>query len=156
MVLTAAAGIAPKRVRWFWAGRVAVGTLSLLAGREGMGKSTITYWMVAQITRGTLPGEDYGRPRSVIICATEDAWADVIVPRLIAAGADRSRVYRVEVETSLELTAELSLPRDIAGMAEGPAGGRRRPTGPRSARCRGCPPHWTPTGMPRSAKPSSR
>jgi 5S rRNA maturation endonuclease (ribonuclease M5) len=117
VVLTSAASIAPKRVRWLWAGRVAVGTLALLAGREGLGKSTITYWVVAQITRGTLPGEDHGRPRSVIICATEDAWAEVIVPRLIAAGADRSRVYRVEVETSLDVTAELSLPRDIAGLA---------------------------------------
>lgn len=120
IVLTSAASIAPKRVRWMWAGRIAVGTLALLAGREGLGKSTLTYWIVAQVTRGRLPGEDHGRPRSVLIAATEDSWAEVIVPRLIAAGADLRRVHRVEVEPAgvQGITTELSLPHDIAGVAE--------------------------------------
>jgi hypothetical protein len=39
VVLTAASEIKPRRVQWLWADRMALGTLALLAGREGLGKS---------------------------------------------------------------------------------------------------------------------
>jgi hypothetical protein len=95
--LTGADSITMKRGRWLWKGRIAVGTLALVAGQAGLGKSTFVYWLVAQLTRGTLFGEYEGVPKSVIICATEDSWEYTIVPRLVAAGADRSRVFRVDV-----------------------------------------------------------
>ncbi len=116
VVLRSAAGIKPRRVRWLWESRVALGTLALIAGREGEGKSTVSYWAVAEITRGRLPGEFYGTPRDVLICATEDSWAHTIVPRLIAAGADLARVHQVEVLTADNITVGLSLPRDLAGV----------------------------------------
>jgi hypothetical protein len=112
LILTPAAEIKPRRVLWLWDGRIALGTLALLAGRQGLGKSTLAYWLAAQITRGTLPGEFHGVPRSVLVCATEDSWEHTIIPRLIAAGADRSKVYRVEVLTADEIHVGLSLPRD--------------------------------------------
>ena len=46
---------------------------------------------------GGLPGTYFGQPRAVIVAATEDSWAHTIVPRLMAAGADLERVYRVDV-----------------------------------------------------------
>jgi len=60
VVLVAAADIKPRRVRWLWDGRLALGTLGLLAGREGLGKSSLGYWLAAQISRGILPGEFIG------------------------------------------------------------------------------------------------
>jgi len=45
-----------------------------LAGREGIGKSSIAIAIAAQITRGQLPGVYFGEPRAVIIAATEDSW----------------------------------------------------------------------------------
>jgi hypothetical protein len=123
LVLTAASSIAPRPVRWGWEDRMPVGHVSLVAGREGIGKSLFVIDQAAGITRGTLPGVFFGRPRPVFYCATEDSWQHTIVPRLIAAGADLDRVYRVEVET-VEATAgngiavELSLPRDCALLAE--------------------------------------
>lgn len=118
VVLTSAASIKPRRVRWLWHGRVALGTLSLLAGPEGLGKSTLAYWLAGSITRGTLPGEFDGVPRGVLIAASEDSWAHTIVPRLIAAGADLERVFRVEVVTSDDLHMPLTLPRDIVGVRQ--------------------------------------
>lgn len=112
VVLTPAAEIRPKRVRWLWEGRLALGTLALLAGREGLGKSTLGYWLAAGITRGDLPGEHAAQPRAVLVCATEDSWAHTIVPRLIAADADLARVYRVEVMADA-VHVGLSLPRDL-------------------------------------------
>jgi hypothetical protein len=39
IVLTAASKIKPQRVQWLWDARIPLGTLALLAGREGLGKS---------------------------------------------------------------------------------------------------------------------
>jgi hypothetical protein len=118
LILTAAADIRPRRVFWLWEGRIALGTLALLAGRQGLGKSTLAYWLAAQITGGTLPGEFHGTARAVLVCATEDSWEHTIVPRLIAAGADLSKVFRVEVLTAEELHVGLALPRDNHRMEE--------------------------------------
>lgn len=85
-----------KRTLWLWKDRVALGTLSLIAGPGGLGKSTMAYWVAAQVTTGNLYGEFYGVPKDVIVLATEDSWEHTILPRLIAAGADRSRCYRIE------------------------------------------------------------
>lgn len=112
--LTPAASIAPRRVHWLWADRIAYGTLALLAGREGLGKSTLGYKLAADVTNGTLEGEDYGNPRAVLVCAAEDSWEHTIVPRLIAAGANLHMVYRVEIETWEGMHVGLSLPRDWA------------------------------------------
>ncbi len=111
--LTPASAIKPRPVKWLWDGRIAIGTLALLAGREGIGKSTLAYWLVAQITRGRLPGESMGRPRAVLIAATEDSWAHTIVPRLIAARADLDKVFRVAVRSADELYAGMSLIKDL-------------------------------------------
>lgn len=116
IVLTPASAIKPRRVTWLWEGRIALGTLALLAGPEGLGKSTLSSWVIARITRGELPGENLGHPRSALICAAEDSWEHTIVPRLMAAGADLDRVFRVEVRTADEVTVGLSLPRDLTAL----------------------------------------
>ena len=119
--LTAASSIGVRQVHWMWDGRIAVGTLALLAGPEGLGKSTLAYWLAARVTNGDLPGEDFGKPRSVLVCATEDSWEHTINPRLMAHGADRSRVFRLEVEVDGGVTGELVLPADLSDMEEAAA-----------------------------------
>lgn len=113
-----AANVAPARVQWLWEGRLALGSLALLAGREGVGKSTVAYWLAARATRGELPGEHLGQPRDVLVCATEDSWAHTIVPRLIAAGADLHRVRRIRTRTADGLAVEVRLPLDNDSLAE--------------------------------------
>jgi hypothetical protein len=107
--------IAPKAARWLWDKRIPLGEMSLLAGRERQGKSTIAYTLVADVTRGGLPGYYEGKPRSVAVAATEDSWEYTIIPRLMAAGADLDRVLRVEVTAADGFEAVLSLSRDIEG-----------------------------------------
>lgn len=119
--LTPASDIKPRPVKWLWDGRIAIGTLALLAGREGIGKSTLAYWLVAQITRGKLPGESFGIPRAVLIAATEDSWAHTIVPRLIAARADLDRVYRVEVRSADEVYAGMNMIKDLTLLEQAAA-----------------------------------
>ena len=116
--LTPASAIKPRPVKWLWNGRIAIGTLALLAGREGIGKSTLAYWLVAQITRGKLPGESFGKPRAVLIAATEDSWAHTIVPRLIAARADLDRVYRVAVRSADEVYVGMNVIKDLKQLEQ--------------------------------------
>jgi hypothetical protein len=110
-----ASEVMPEVVKWLWDHRIPFGTFGLLGGREGIGKSLTTIEIAAQLTRGTLPGSNFGIPCNVIISAAEDSWAHVIVPRLIAAGADLERIERVEVE-SAEGSLELSFPKDLDGL----------------------------------------
>lgn len=120
LVLTRASDIKIEPVYWLWDGRLALGTLGVLAGREGLGKSTLAYWLAAEVTRGRLPGEFLRQPKSVLVCATEDSWAHTIVPRLTAAGADLARVYQVEMRDD-GLPLGLSLPRDVQAVADAAA-----------------------------------
>lgn len=113
--LIPATTITPKRTKWLWDGRIPLGELVLLAGREGIGKSTICYQLVADITKGTLPGEFFGKPRRVIIVATEDSWECTIIPRLLAASADLSMVFNAKVSIG-DVETGLLLPDDIIGV----------------------------------------
>ncbi len=117
VILTKASQIKPRPVLWAWEDRMPAGHISLIPGREGIGKSLFVIWQIAQITRGTLPGIYYGTPRPVFYCATEDSWQHTIVPRLIAARADLDLVYRIDVEsieasTGTSVLVELTMPRD--------------------------------------------
>lgn len=116
--ITWASEISPKRVRWLWDGRIAQGTLALLAGREGLGKSTLAYHLAGEVTRGSLKGEHYGMPRVVLVCANEDSWEHTITPRLIAAGADLTKVARIDAEIRTNVHLSLSLPRDNDELKE--------------------------------------
>jgi hypothetical protein len=86
VTLTRASDIRPRPVLWLWLLRLALGTLNLLGGREGIGKSIVAATLTADVTRGRLPGVYFGTPRSVIIAATEDTWDYTIVPRFDGRG----------------------------------------------------------------------
>lgn len=85
-----------KPPRWAWQDRIVIGYLNLLIGNEGVGKGTLTSWVIARLTRGELPGGLHGYPASVGILGDEDSFDDVWAPRLHAAGADLDRVVQVE------------------------------------------------------------
>lgn len=114
--LTPASAFTVRPVRWLWDGRLPLGALCLLAGREGLGKSTLGYQLGADISCGRLPGVFYRQPKSVLVAASEDSWEHTIVPRLMAAGADLDRIFRVDTLTDDGLTGELVLPADIDGL----------------------------------------
>lgn len=116
IVLTKASTIEPLPTTWLWDNRLPTGALALIAGPEGTGKSTVGYTLAAQVTRGKLLGMHHGAPQAVIVAATEDSWARTIVPRLIAAGADLERVFRIEVRTVLGTGGYLTLPKDVPGL----------------------------------------
>jgi hypothetical protein len=115
--ITWASDIEPQITVWTWKNRIPAGELTLLAGREGLGKTTIAYTLAAYLTTGTLYGDFHGKPRSALIVATEDSWAKTIRPRFEAAGADLSRIARLDV-IDRGLETEIDLPVDIEILNE--------------------------------------
>lgn len=86
----------PQPLTWLSRGRLAARKLTLLEGASGLGKSTLICDWAAHITRGeALPDGDPGEPRYVLFLAAEDGLADVILPRLAAAGADLNHVAAI-------------------------------------------------------------
>src|SRR5262245_37841009 len=92
-----AADITPKRIDFLWAGRLARGKHTAFAGEPGDGKSQLSVYVAATVSKGGEWPCDEGRASvgNVIIFNAEDGADDTIVPRLIAAGADLERVYIV-------------------------------------------------------------
>jgi hypothetical protein len=72
--------------------------ITMFAGDPKLGKSFVTLAMAAAVSRGLgLPQSDLpNQPASCILMSAEDDPARTIVPRLMAAGADRSRIHLVD------------------------------------------------------------
>jgi putative DNA primase/helicase len=89
------ADVKPSAIDWLWLYWIAIGKVHVLAGEGGRGKSTILCSTTAITTTGTKwpDGAYASQPGSVIILAAEDDVEDTLAPRLMAAGADLSRVF---------------------------------------------------------------
>lgn len=107
-----------RAAKWLYDRRIPAGAITLLAGREGIGKSTISYDLVSRVTRGKLEGRYFGIPRGVGVVATEDAWAEVVLPRMVASQADLTRIFRVEVRNEVGSREEISVPADLQALGD--------------------------------------
>jgi hypothetical protein len=111
-----------RRTHWGWRdhdghGRMPMGQLSLAAGRESTGKSSFGLWLAAHMSKGELRGEFWGTPHNVLYSAVEDSWEHTLVPRLVAAEADLSRVASFNVKTKYSDDAlTVSLPDDFSAL----------------------------------------
>ncbi len=94
LLLTWACDVPAEKIAWHWYGFLAAGKTTLLAGDPGCGKSTLSAAIAACYSTGApFPGSTTQRtPQRVLLAAAEDGAADTKVPRLVAAGADLSKV----------------------------------------------------------------
>ena len=113
ITLIPASSVKTERLDWLIPNWIPKRSLTLLAGREGLGKSTIACDIAAQATRGELTGE----PMRVAYLATEDSPSITVKPRLQAAGADLENVFFFEVSTETGGTGSLTLPGDTGLLA---------------------------------------
>ena len=86
--------VEPADISWLWPGRIPLGRLTLLVGRPGDGKSFLTAYLAANVSRGKAWVDGSPCPSgSVVLCSAEDDPADTIAPRLIAHDADRDKIH---------------------------------------------------------------
>ena len=93
--LVRASEIRPRAMDWLWEGHLLRGSLELLTGLPGKGKSQVHCQFVANVTTGRAwPDGTKGTPvGSVIMLTAEDCLDQTIIPRLTAAKANLDRVH---------------------------------------------------------------
>lgn len=97
VVLLCGSDLKPEPVQWLWHEWLAKGKLHLLAGAPGQGKTTIAIAFAATVTSGgRWPDGSKSEVGNVLVWSGEDDAADTLLPRLMAAGGDRNRVYFVD------------------------------------------------------------
>src|SRR5262249_842233 len=109
-----------RSIKWLWPNRYAIGKLGLLAGLPERGKGLISADMIARVTKGDpWPCNEGIAPQgNVLLLSAEDDIEDTVVPRLVAAGANRSRVHICEMirtgdkKRMFNLVGDLELLRD--------------------------------------------
>jgi DNA polymerase III delta prime subunit len=117
--LTRGDAITPEPIAWLWPDWLAAGKLHILAGAPGTGKTTLALALAAAITRGGLwPDRTPAELGSVAMWSGEDDPKDVLIPRLLAMGADTSRVHIVSGITGPGGRAPYDPARDTALLAE--------------------------------------
>ena len=86
--------IKAQAINWLWDGWLPLGKLTILAGAGGCGKTNLLLALIATITtKGIFPdGAKCEKVGKVLIYSTEDDPADTLKPRLIANGADTSKI----------------------------------------------------------------
>jgi hypothetical protein len=82
--LIRAADVKPEKIEHLWNGRFPRSMFSLVGGRPGEGKSLMMYLLAAEVSQ---------QGQAVIMSSPEEALGAVKMPRLLAAGADTTRVH---------------------------------------------------------------
>lgn len=111
-VVRSLANVEPEPVDWLWEGLIPLGNLTVLAGRQGLGKSQLAVWIAGQLSNGELYGEYHYRPSHTLLASFEDSTAHAVVPRLMAVKADRKCVHTVSARRS-GVEQGLRIPRDV-------------------------------------------
>lgn len=114
-----------RHTKWLFEHRIPLRTGCIFAGQGGIAKSTIISSLIAKATLGLLPGSFEGIPVRVGMISPEDDIESVLVPRLIAAGADLDMVSYLSVQASDGNRSWTTLPNiadDLPAMGETIAG----------------------------------
>jgi len=89
------ADLSDRPQQWLWPGRIPRGALTLVCGEAGRGKSLVTLAMTARVTTGQ-PWPDGGGAAEVgdvLLFSAEDSITRTVRSRLVAHGADLTRVH---------------------------------------------------------------
>ena len=105
--------VAVEQIEWLLYPFIPYGKVTIIQGDPGEGKTTMVLQIIAKLTKGesVLPNKDgeekqeeqAREPVNVIYQTAEDGLGDTIKPRLLAAGADCSKVLVID-DSELPLT----------------------------------------------------
>lgn len=112
--------VVQQTIDWIWDGHLAQGQHTCIAGVQGDGKSQLVYKLAAAVTtEGNWPGTDQKAPLgNVIVLNAEDTVADVLAPRLAAAGCNMERVYIVTAVRDKGRKRKFNLQADLDKLAK--------------------------------------
>jgi hypothetical protein len=113
------ADVEPETVQFLWEDRVPLGKVVIVCGDPGQGKSSVAFDLAARVSSGKkmpLTGVRY-EPMSVIVMTAEDGLGDTVVPRLLAAGADLTKIEAITARKGRDgYEAPMSFPEDVDAL----------------------------------------
>lgn len=115
--------VKPESVEWLFPGCIPKNKVSMIVGHPGQGKSTLTAEIAAIVTAGRRwpISETQAKVGNVLILSSEDDVADTMAPRLLAAGADTSKVHVIRGVIEKDKTRAFSLIDDIGRLEDSDA-----------------------------------
>jgi len=103
-----------RPVDWLWQHRLASGTIAMLSGGPGVGKTFLALAIAAALSRGRAPlSEERLEPCTVLYASTQNAASEVIRPRFEKLDGDLSRLVLLRGISSTAQSTSLRL-RDTA------------------------------------------
>lgn len=97
LVLVQASQCSPAAMRWLWTDFIPAGKITIFAGPPKLGKTTMALKIAAEVSKGgSFPDGSAAMQGKVLIWSGEDDFADTILPRLMAEGADRDQIHFVK------------------------------------------------------------
>ena len=91
--------IAERDINWLWDGMLPRGKLTMMIGKSGVSKSTVSLWIAAHLSRGNIKGTACGIGKTLIY-SSEDDPQDTLRPRLRLMGADLEQIVWLSSPTS--------------------------------------------------------
>jgi hypothetical protein len=108
-----------RHVDVLWEGRIARGTVAILQGRKGVGKTTLAAAIAADVTGGPRLGRGKRRVLGPVLWFTlEENPAVMTRPKLKAAGADLTRVHFPNCGPDGRITKRLLLPAQVQQLRD--------------------------------------
>jgi RecA-family ATPase len=113
--------VRPRAIDWMWKGWIPKKYITLIVGETGAGKSTVLADIVARLTIGApWPGDSLPRPPGrVLWLGSEDGAEDMTVPRLIACGADLTRITEIQGVMQAGKRTTFSMQDDLEAVRAG-------------------------------------
>jgi hypothetical protein len=91
--------IEDRPVDWLWQGRLASGTLSMVSGNPGSGKTWVALAIAAALSRGRVPSDlvlriaDTREPDNILYASAGNGAAELVRPRFAQLDGDPARLF---------------------------------------------------------------
>lgn len=122
-----AADVKGRKVPWLWTDRIGLGTVAVVEGRKGTGKTSLAAAVAADVTGGPRLSKGRKRPLGAVHWyAAEESVAAMTRPKLVAAGCDLERIRFLGIDQGGALVRRLQLPRDFWALQNTLAGGESK------------------------------
>lgn len=107
--------VVAEATQWLWRGYIPLGSITVLDGPPGVGKSTFTLELAAMVSTGrSMPDGSTGIEGHVLLLSYEDSVSRTVIPRLNAMEADTSRISVVDTVQLSDGTSRLPhFPEDL-------------------------------------------
>jgi hypothetical protein len=88
--------IEQRPVEWLWQDRLAAGTVAVLSGDPGSGKTWVSLAIAAALSQGQIPGGLAGEaglpPCTILYASTHQQGSELLHPRFLSLGGDPARL----------------------------------------------------------------